>query len=134
MPMAFPACNMSLYVLMADCDAQGGVGARDRSQLDDKTMPWATFAQRCVATDGSDGGALTLAITDLATSLAKQTPFMIRCDALRVQVCAQPQPDNVHSQHGMRCAVRSFVWCGTRAGLPLRPLIFAGVALRSASI
>ena len=66
---------------------QGGAGARGRSQLDDKTMPWATFAQRCLTTDRFGDGSLTQGdLSALALSLATQTPYMISCCALRAQV------------------------------------------------
>jgi hypothetical protein len=88
---------MYLYHFIIDLDAQGGAGARGRSQLDDKTRPWASFAQRCVTTDAFDGGALTQAdVTELALSLAKQTPYVISCEAMRVQVSAQSFVDDLH--------------------------------------
>ena len=71
-----------------DAALQGTAGRSTRSPLDDKTLPWAIFAQHCVGSTSCDAAVTLADVTALAQSLTNHTPYMISCNAIHVQVRA----------------------------------------------
>ena len=56
------------------------------SRSDKTALQWAAFAQSCVSAGGAKGALDQADFPALAASLANHTPYMISCDAVRIQV------------------------------------------------
>ncbi len=75
---------------------QGTAGRSTRSPLDDKTLPWAVFAQQCVGSSRCDGAVTQADVTALAQSLTDQPPYVISCNAIHVEVRADKTSLHCH--------------------------------------
>jgi len=75
---------------------QSTAGRSTRGPLDDKTLPWAVFAQHCVGSSSCEGAVTQADVTALAQSLTHHTPYVISCSAIHVEVRANKTSWHCH--------------------------------------